>query len=123
MIVEDFRKWQIYESSLDLMISIYALTDRYQLNPDVKQDKELYQLALKIPRLIASGIGQSNIKIRIKKLNEAKQSHEELLDLLNIYGGYSKIDYKYLDDIEHFRVKGLKLLNGYFGWLKKSVSA
>lgn len=123
MIVEDFRKWYLYDSSLDLMLSIYALIDRYQLNPDVKPDKELYRLAMKIPKLIASGIGQSNIKVRIKKFNEAKKSHEELLEILNIYRGYSQIGHKYMDDIEHFRVKGLKLLNGYFGWLKKSVSA
>ncbi|WP_430789098.1 four helix bundle protein [Virgibacillus flavescens] len=119
MRVENFRKYTLYDRSLDLMIAIYRLIDNYALDPDDRQAKELYRCAIKIPKLIASGIGQTNMNVRIKRLNMAKEKLEYLQGAIRFYEKQRHIDNQYLDEIEDNRIQVIKLMNGYFGWLKE----
>lgn len=120
MRVENFRKYNLYDRSLDLMIAIYRLIDNYALDPDDRQAKELYRCAIKIPKLFASGIGQTNMNVRVKRFNKAKDKLDDLRVAIIFYKEQSHIDRRCLDEIEENRVQLLKLMNGYFGWLSKT---
>lgn len=119
MRVESFHNYSLYKQSLALMIAIYRLIDDYSLSPKDCKATELYRCAVKIPKLFASGIGQTNMNVRIKRFNEAKDKLVGLEEALSIYKEQGQIDRRYLDEIEDNRMQVMKLLNGYFRSIKR----
>lgn len=119
MRVENFRNYWLYKQSLALMNAIYRLVDDDTFNPNNRQTKELYRCATKIPKLIASGVGQTNMNIRIKRFNEAKDILDVLWQTIRTYEKQYQIDRRYLDEIEENRIQVVKILNRYFGSLTK----
>jgi four helix bundle protein len=119
--VEDFRQSHLYNRSIDLMQSIYWLVDSINFNITPEEANKAYQIAINAPLLIASGIGQLNTKVRIKKFNEVNDNYLKKLNMLlshfqNLSNGQSEC----LNSVEENSIQVLKLLNSYFGRLKSS---
>jgi|SRR5690625_542282 len=120
MKVNNFRNYELYRCSLDLTQSIYKLMDKEKFFSSVER-REFHKIAIFVPKLIASGIGQSNMKILFKRLNKVKDFLLELKNLSNLSHLKENKGYSYLlNEIENNRLKVWKLLHGYFGWLKRS---
>lgn len=102
------------------MQSIYSLVDSVDFNINHKEANRAYQIAINIPLFIASGIGQLNMKVRIKKFNDVSDNLEDLTMLLNHFEDLSWDQREYLNNIEECRIQVVKLLNSYFGRLKIS---
>jgi four helix bundle protein len=118
--VDEFGKSLLYKRSIDLMQSIYLLVDDVELKISDKDWKSAYEIAIEVPSLIASGIGQLNMKIRIRNFNKVK---DKLKDLEKLLGQFKNLPFNlidYLNDIEDLRVQVMKMLNAYFGSLKSS---
>lgn len=118
--VEDFHRFHLYNRSIDLMQSIYWLVDSEGFEINDEQVEKAYQLAIDTPLQIASAIGQLNLKVRIKRLNEAKGNLNNLRTLLNQFQVLSHEQKDDLNNIEECRIQVLKLLNYYFRQLKSS---
>lgn len=116
--VEDFRQSHLYNCSIDLMQPIHFFIDSIELDVSYNRAVKANWLAINTPLAIASGIGQLNIKVRIKKFNEAKKQLEELRVFTKSFQGISDKNKADLDQVEHCRIQVLKLLNCYFGRLK-----
>jgi len=120
MRIDNFRNYDLYRCSLDLTQSIYKLMDKENFFSSHER-REFHKIAIAVPKLIASGIGQSNMKIRFKQLNKMKDCLLELKHLSNSSHLIESKGYGYLlNEIENNRLQVLKLLHGYFGWLKRS---
>jgi four helix bundle protein len=118
--VDEFSKSSLYKRSTDLMQSIYLLVDDVDFKISDKDWIRSYEIAIEVPSLIASGIGQLNMKIRIRNFNKAK---DKLKDLEKLLGEFKELPPNLrdcLNDIEELRKQVMKMLNAYFGSLKSS---
>lgn len=121
MRVDNFRQYTLYNRALDLMCSIDQLINNGEWDLRDNSLRELTQTAIKIPQTIAYGIGQSNLKVRIKKFNEVKEQLIKLGQLLDCYDLQDGVSKVVLNEIEGNRIQVLKMLNAYFGMLKNKV--
>src|SRR5690625_1877223 len=68
--------------------------------------REFHKIAIAVPKLIASCIGQSNMKIRFKQLNKMKDCLLELKHLSNSSHLIENKGYGYLlNEIENYRLQ------------------
>ncbi|MCH6265096.1 four helix bundle protein [Neobacillus citreus] len=118
--VEDFRQSHLYNRSIDLMQTIYWLVDSVDFEINYEIAEEAYRLAINNPLFIATGIGQLNVKVRIKKFNEAKDNLGKLSRYLRQFNKTACNNRAELKAIEECRIQVVKLLNSYFGRLKSS---
>jgi four helix bundle protein len=119
--VEDFRQSHLYNRSIDLMQSIYWLVDSIYISINIEEANKAYRIAINVPLLIASGIGQLNTNVRNKKFNQAKNNYLKKLDmLLSHFQNLSNGQSEYLISVEENSIQVLKLLNSYFGRVKSS---
>lgn len=118
--VEEFGKSSLYKRSTDLMQSIYLLVDDADFKISDKNWRKAYEIAIEVPTLIASGIGQLNMKIRIRNFNKVKDKLKELEKLLGEFKELHSDFMGCLDDIEELRIQVIKMLHAYFGSLKSS---
>lgn len=81
---------------------------------------KIRKMTVRIPVAIAAGIGQTNMKIRFKRLNMAKGLLKELKTLTSELLLKSRIEHE--DDIElqYYYDQVIRLINAYFGWLSKN---
>lgn len=117
--VEEFKKSALYLRSLDLHFEVNQFLKMKGDILDMNERRKLQKYATTAPRKIAHGMGQTNMKIRFKKLNEAKNSLLQLQLLLEgaIKRQGSKLaEYKKVED---YSIQVLKLFNYYFGQLKR----
>ncbi|RFB12731.1 hypothetical protein DZB84_18445 [Bacillus sp. HNG] len=70
--------------------------------------------------MIASGIGQLNIKIQNRNFNKVKDHLKDLEKLLNQFKELPPDLMDCLYDIEELRIQVIKMLHAYFGSLKSS---
>lgn len=118
--IDDYSKSYLYQRSSDLMQSIYLLIDDVDLEISDKDWRRAYEIAVEVPSLIASGIGQLNIKIRNRNFNKVKDHLKDLEKLLKQFKGLHSDLMDCLDDIEELRIQVIKMLHAYFGSLKSS---
>lgn len=119
--IEDFRQSHLYNRSIDLMQSIYHLVDCIEFDISLKEADKVYKIAVNTPLLLASGIGQLNMKVRINKFNQVQDNLRDLKVLLDQFRVLSCEQHReYLNNIEECRIQVVKLLNNYFGRLKCS---
>ena len=116
--VENFRTFAVYNRSIDLSMSVkQAINDR-------KADLTEYEIgvlnknAVIIPNKIAAAIAQVNMKVRFKKLNEAKSTVIQIQTIILELKKRKKIDEQLWKEVDSYLMEVMKLMNGYFKWLK-----
>jgi four helix bundle protein len=118
--VVDFRRSHMYQRSIDLMQILYWFMDSDQLKMDLRDVNYAYESGVKIPHIIASAIGQINLDIRFKMLNEAKTSLKELNKLLSEIQGLSCYQQEERVKVTDCITQILKMLSSHFAYLKSS---
>ncbi|MEC1157821.1 four helix bundle protein [Cytobacillus horneckiae] len=118
--IDDFQQSNLYNRSIDLMQSIYYLVDCIEFDISLKEADKAYKIAVNTPLLIASGIGQFNMKVRINKFNQVQENLRGLKILVERFQDLSYEHRAYLNNIEECRIQVVKLLNNYFGRLTSS---
>lgn len=120
MYVEDFKKLSLYQKSLDFYYAVYRFIDNNAMELSNEEKLKIRKMTVRIPVAIAAGIGQTNMKIRFKRLNMAKGLLEELKTMTSELLLKSRIEHE--DDIElqYYYDQVIRLINSYFGWLSKN---
>ena|SRR5699024_4439339 len=116
--VDNFRAFNLYKRSIDLTKTTYDATNSNQNNFTDAEALLIRKKALTISNKIASAIVQVNMTIRFKKLNEAKVALIQLQSVMMDLKKKNKIANHSWQDIENCSTEIMKLLHGYFGWLK-----
>jgi len=120
MQIETFRNMSIYDKALDLCFASYQFIEKHQNQIAMEDAFKIRRMVTRIPVKIATAIGQNNMKLRFKRLNEAKielQNFEQMLD--KIHKKVEKI-YEYGFEVDYYSGELMRLMNGYFGWLKRN---
>ncbi|MFB5088368.1 hypothetical protein PGC35_14375 [Psychrobacillus sp. PGGUH221] len=120
MQIETFRNMNLYDKALDLCFSSYLFIEKHQSQITMEDAFKIRRMVTRIPVKIATAIGQNNMKLRFKRLNEAKielQNFEQMLDKI-----HEKVDliYEYGFEVDYYSGELMRLMNGYFGWLKRN---
>lgn len=116
--VENFHDFNLYQRSLDLVKDIYNATQNGNL---LKAEANLIRKkSVAISSLIASAIAQANMKVRFKRLNEAKGILIQIRLFMLELKIKNKIDSSTWGKIEKRTIEVMKLLNAFFGYMKKS---
>lgn len=120
MHVENFRKLRLYDKSLDLCFATYQFVQENQKKIDNVEAQKIRKLAITIPAWIAIAVGQTNMKVRFKLLNKAKDSLLELQKLVTELHEKLPIHYESGFILVCCQDELVKLLHAYFGWLSKN---
>ncbi|MEH7076218.1 hypothetical protein [Neobacillus drentensis] len=116
---EDFKKLALYSRSLDLHIAVNNFLRVYGATLNDTDQLNIRRLTTTVSRKIALAMGQTNIKICFKKLNEAKKSLLQLQSMLKEAVSRQERGNAEFLKIENYSIQVLKLFNYYFGQLKK----
>jgi hypothetical protein len=81
---------------------------------------KIRKMVARIPVAIAAGIGQTNMKIRFKRLNTAKGLLVELEMLITELLRESRIKYENGIELSYYHGHVIRLMNSYFGWISKN---
>lgn len=113
--VENFRNLFLYKRSLVLTNEVFKWI---KSNDDfLYESEEIRKIAVTIPKKIASAIAQVNMKIRFKRLNDAKMKLRKLFEKLIEIKNSFKVDYQSWQQIVDRSIEVMKLLNAYFKWI------
>jgi hypothetical protein len=115
--VENFRSFAVYNRAIDLSIVIKQATKSCKANLTEREIVVLNKNVVTIPIRIAAAITQVNIKVRFKKLNEAKSILIQLQTIMLELKKRKKIDEQSWGKVEELSIEVMKLLNGYFRWI------
>src|SRR5690606_6711087 len=118
--VENFRTFDVYNRSIDLSMAVKQIINGCKADLTEYEVGVLYKNAVIIPNKIAAAIGQVNMKVRFKKLNEAKSTVIQLQTIMLDLKRRKKIDEQLWQEVDEYSIQVMKLLNGYFGWISKS---
>ncbi|MQR93689.1 four helix bundle protein [Fictibacillus phosphorivorans] len=115
--VENFRDFQLYLRSMDLTRESYEVIHVCKEELTDKEVALIRKMAVTIPIKIASAIGQVNMKVRFKMLNNAKVILIQLRATMMEFNKKKKVDDHSLTRVNGYLEEILKLLYGYFGWI------
>mgnify|MGYP001420374334 CR=1 FL=1 len=117
--VENFRTFDVYNRSIDLSMAIKQATNSCRGNLTEHEVSVIYKNAITIPNKIAAALAQVNMKVRFKKLNEAKSTLIQLQTIMLEMKKGKKIDDQIWQEVNDYSTEVMKLLNGYFKWISK----
>lgn len=117
--VENFRNLDVYNRSIDLLMAVKRVINGCKVDLTEYEVGVLYKNAVIIPNKIAAAIGQVNMKVRFKKLNEAKSTVIKLQTIMFDLKKRKKIDEQLWQKVDEYSIEVMKLLNGYFKWMGK----
>lgn len=115
--VENFRTFDVYNRSIDLSLAVKQATNNCMTNLTEHEVGVINKNAITIPNRIAAAVAQVNMKVRFKKLNEAKSTLIQLQTIMLELKRSKKIDEQSWKKVEELSTEVMKLLNGYFGWI------
>lgn len=115
--VENFRTFDVYNRSIDLLMAIKQATKSCKADLTEQEIGVLNKNVVTIPIKVAAAIAQVNMKVRFKKLNEAKSTLIQLQTIMLELKKRKKIDEQSWGKVEELSIEVMKLLNGYFGWI------
>jgi hypothetical protein len=115
--VETFRTFDVYNRSNDLSMAIKQATKSCNADLTEQEIGVLNKKVVIIPTKVAAAIAQVNLKVRFKKLNEAKSTLIQLQTIMLDLTVRKKIDEQSWVEVEELSIEVMKLLNGYFGWI------
>lgn len=117
--VQNFRKFDVYNRSIDLSMTVKQVINNCKANLTEREVGVLSKNAVTIPNKVAAAIGQVNMKVRFKKLNEAKSTVIQLQTIMLDLKKRKKIDEQLWQKVDEYSIEVMKLLNGYFKWMGK----
>ena len=117
--VENFRTFDVYNRSVDLSMAIKQATNGCKANLTEYEIGVINRNAIVIPNKIAAAIAQVNMKIRFKKLNEAKSTVIHLQTIMLELKKRKKIEEQSWKKVNDYSIEVMKLLNGYFRWISE----
>ena len=120
--VENFRTFDVYNRSIDLSMAIKQATSSCKENLTEHEVGVINKNAVTIPNKIAAAISQVNMKVRFKKLNEAKSTLIQLQTIMLELKKRKKIDEQMWQEVDDNSTEVMKLLNGYFKWISRRKS-
>ncbi|MDF1510662.1 four helix bundle protein [Robertmurraya sp. DFI.2.37] len=120
--VENFRTFNLYSRSINLTMAINQATNLCKEDLIDKEVRIIRKKAVIISIKIAAAIAQVNVKVRFRKLNEAKSTIIQLRAIMLEMKKRKKIDEQLWQKVDDHSVEVLKLLHGYFGWMKRKRS-
>jgi hypothetical protein len=115
--VENFRDFQLYLRSMYLTRESYEVIHVCKEDLTDKEVALIRKMAITIPIKIASAVGQVNMKLRFKNLNNAKSIVIQLRATLLEFNKKKKVDDHSFTRIDGYLEDILKLLHGYFWWI------
>lgn len=119
--VESFRTFNLYSRSINLTMAINQAINLCKEDLIDKEVRIVRKKAVIIPIKIAAAIAQVNVKVRFRKLNEAKSTIIQLRAIMLEMKKRKKIDDQLWQEVDDYSIEVLKLLHGYFGWMKRSI--
>lgn len=120
--IENFRTLDLYKRSIDLTMVISKAISNCEGNLSEKEMQIIRKKAVLIPNKIAAAISQVNMKVRFKKLNEAKSTVIQLKTFILELKKREQIDEQIWQEVDDCSIEVMKLLNGYFIWLSSNKS-
>lgn len=115
--VQNFRKFDVYNRSIDLSMAVKQVINNCKANLTEREVGVLSKNAVTIPNKVAAAIGQVNMRVRFKKLNEAKSTVIQLQTIILDLKKRKKIDEQLWQKVDEYSIEVMKLLNGYFKWM------